>query len=96
MDDFGKGHATYEQILNLPIDIVKIDGGVVRNCHADPIRSAIISSICDIAQQMNLKVVAECVETQEEYTHLNNASVNYFQGYLVHRPAPLTPVCLTV
>ncbi|HIF9513228.1 TPA: EAL domain-containing protein [Photobacterium damselae] len=87
LDDFGKGHATYEKLFNLPIDIVKVDGSLVRFCDQDLMKQLIIENVCKISSMSNIKVVAECVETPEEREILEQLNIDYLQGYLIHKPA---------
>jgi len=87
LDDFGKGHATYEKLFNLPIDIVKIDGSLVHFCDQDLMKQLIIENVCKISSMRNIKVVAECVETPEEREILEQLHIDYLQGYLIHKPA---------
>ncbi|WP_325892908.1 sensor domain-containing phosphodiesterase [Grimontia sp. NTOU-MAR1] len=89
LDDFGAGHATYNQLLTMPVDSVKIDGSLVRNCLTDPIKQAIIQDLRSIATTLKIQVVAECVETEEEATYLKMLGIDYLQGYLVHKPTPV-------
>lgn len=87
LDDFGAGHATYNQLLTMPVDSVKIDGSLVRHCPEDPIKQKIIENLKSVADTLSLEVVAECVETQEEADYLKSMGIDYIQGYFFHKPA---------
>ncbi|KLV06958.1 hypothetical protein ABT56_07335 [Photobacterium aquae] len=87
LDDFGAGHSTYKQLLNMPIDTVKIDGSLIKDCHNDPIKQTIIENLRAITTLSKIKLVAECVETEEEQQWLQQIGVDYLQGYLIHRPS---------
>lgn len=89
LDDFGAGHATYNQLLTMPVDTVKIDGSLVRNCITDPIKRTIIEDLRSIADTLKMSIVAECVETEEEAEYLKRLGIDYLQGYLVHKPMPV-------
>ncbi|WP_281544642.1 EAL domain-containing protein [Grimontia sp. SpTr1] len=89
LDDFGAGHATYNQLLTMPVDTVKIDGSLVRNCIADPVKRTIIEDLRCIADTLKITIVAECVETEEEADYLKQLGIDYLQGYLVHKPMPV-------
>ncbi|WP_028025139.1 EAL domain-containing protein [Enterovibrio calviensis] len=86
LDDFGAGHATYNQLLTMPVDSVKIDGSLVRNCIHDPIKCKIIENLKAVADTLKINVVAECVETDEEASYLKALGIGYLQGYLIHKP----------
>lgn len=88
LDDFGAGHSTYKQLLNMPIDTVKIDGSLIKDCHNDPIKQTIIENLRAITTLSKIKLVAECVETEEEQQWLQQTGIDYLQGYLIHRPSP--------
>ncbi|USH01213.1 EAL domain-containing protein [Grimontia kaedaensis] len=89
LDDFGAGHATYNQLLTMPVDTVKIDGSLVRNCITDPVKRTIIEDLRSIADTLKITIVAECVETEEEADYLKRLGIDYLQGYLVHKPMPV-------
>ncbi|KXF81997.1 EAL domain-containing protein [Enterovibrio coralii] len=86
LDDFGAGHSTFNQLLSMPIDIVKIDGALVRDCDKDFVKQQIIENLRTITNVSNIKVVAECVETEDEQRFLESKGIDYLQGYLVHKP----------
>lgn len=89
IDDFGTGFANYERLKKLNADIIKIDGYFVKNITSNRVDQMIIKSICEIAGEMKLKVVAEYVETQEQRDVLITLGVEYLQGYLLGKPEPL-------
>ncbi|PKF50647.1 hypothetical protein AT251_10015 [Enterovibrio nigricans] len=86
LDDFGAGHSTFNQLLSMPIDIVKIDGALVRHCDNDFVKQQIIENLRTITKVTDIKVVAECVETEEERQFLMSIGIDYLQGYLIHKP----------
>lgn len=89
LDDFGSGHSTYEQLLNLPVDTVKLGGALISGCHSDPIKHSIIKNLRSITTLLNIEIVAECVETKEEYQLLQDLGIDHLQGYLIHQPSPI-------
>ncbi|WP_084407361.1 EAL domain-containing protein [Aestuariibacter salexigens] len=89
LDDFGSGFSSYGYLKNLPVDLVKIDGGFVKDLLIDPIDMAMVSSIKDVAKAMGMKTVAEFVESKEIMIELGKMGVDFAQGYGVARPAPL-------
>ena len=88
LDDFGSGTASYSQLKNLPVQMVKIDGQFVRGMRDNPVDLAIIRSTCEVAKVMKLLTVAEFVESPEEAELLRQIGVDYGQGYGLGRPAP--------
>ena len=86
LDDFGTGYSSLSYLKKLPLDILKIDksfiDGVTHNSDDQQITKAIIS----MAKTLNLKVLAEGVETQEQLEFLKNESCDYYQGYLFSKP----------
>ena len=89
IDDFGAGFANYERVKHLNADVIKIDGLFVRNSLNDKLDRIIIKSICDIAREKGVSVVAEYVETEAQRTLLASLGVDYIQGWLTGQPAPL-------
>jgi diguanylate cyclase (GGDEF)-like protein/PAS domain S-box-containing protein len=92
IDDFGSGHASYGYIETLPVDYVKIDGMFVRDLPDNALHRAIVESVHRIAVTLGIRTVAEAVETQAVADLLVSIGVDYAQGWLYGRPAPLTEV----
>ena len=92
IDDFGSGHASYGYIENLPVDYVKIDGMFVRDLTDNALHRAIVESVHRIGVTLDIRTVAEAVETQAIADLLVGIGVDYAQGWLYGRPAPLTEV----
>ncbi|MGQ8363977.1 two-component system response regulator [Glaciecola sp. 1036] len=89
LDDFGTGTSSYEYLKQLPIDFVKIDGIFVRDIENDEINRKMVESILGIAVAKQVRVIAECVETPEALAILQEMQLDYYQGYLAHKPEPL-------
>lgn len=89
IDDFGTGYSSLSLLRNLPIQILKIDRSFVRQIDHDQKDAAIARSIVSLAHSMGLQVVAEGVETEEQYTALKALGCQMFQGYLFGRPQPV-------
>ncbi|MEQ1440460.1 EAL domain-containing protein [Fontimonas sp. SYSU GA230001] len=86
LDDFGAGMSSFGYLKTLAVDILKIDGGFVRNAATDPVDSATIDSMVRIARLRGLKTIAECVEDEATLDCLRGLGVDYAQGYHLHRP----------
>lgn len=89
LDDFGSGFASYAYLRHLPLDILKIDGSFIRGIEDDPINQAMVGSMHQIARQLNLRTVAEFVESQASLDCLRRLGIDYAQGFFIDRPRPL-------
>jgi diguanylate cyclase (GGDEF)-like protein/PAS domain S-box-containing protein len=91
LDDFGAGISSYTYLKHLPVDYLKIDGGVVCNILSDPVSRTVVDSINQIGHLMGVQTVAESVEDDQILEHLIDIGVDYAQGYAVVQPTPLNP-----
>lgn len=89
LDDFGSGFASYGQLRNLPLDVLKIDGQFIKQIAQDDISRAMVRSMADIGRLMNMHTIAEFVEDEATLAILRELDISYAQGYLLGRPAPL-------
>jgi diguanylate cyclase (GGDEF)-like protein/PAS domain S-box-containing protein len=88
LDDFGTGHSSLAYLSRLPVDILKIDRGFVRGMTENAGDTSIVTAIISLAQALNLKVVAEGVETEEQARLLRLLRCDQMQGYLFSPPQP--------
>jgi len=86
IDDFGTGFSSLSYLKLLPVDKLKIDKSFVDDLCTDSGDKAIISAIITLSHNLNLTVVAEGVETLEQYEILRSFNCNEGQGYLFGRP----------
>jgi diguanylate cyclase (GGDEF)-like protein len=86
IDDFGTGYSSLLYLKRLPATELKIDRGFVRDLEHDSDDAAIVSSIVALGRALDLKVVAEGVETEAQRQHLSRLGCDYLQGYLLGRP----------
>ena len=84
LDDFGTGYSTFDRLLNLPVGELKIDKRFTKT-GAGPHRK-IVPTVVDLAHRSELVVVAEGIETQEQWSMLLADGCEYGQGYLFSRP----------
>ena len=86
IDDFGTGYSSLSYLRQFPFDTLKIDRAFVSNLTNDAINAAIVTAIIQMAHSLNLKVVAEGVETEAELAFLCQHGCDEIQGYLFSRP----------
>ncbi len=88
VDDFGTGYSSLMYLKQLPIDALKIDQGFIRDIFTDASDAVIVETIISMAQHLNLFVVAEGVETAEQFALLKQQGCPAFQGYYFSHPLP--------
>ena len=88
IDDFGTGFSSLSQLKHFPIDRLKIDQSFVHGMITNVHDAAIIKAVLTMASSMNLKVIAEGVETTEQLEMLNKIHCDEAQGFLLSRPVP--------
>jgi EAL domain-containing protein (putative c-di-GMP-specific phosphodiesterase class I) len=86
IDDFGTGYSSLSYLNRFPFDTLKIDQAFVRNLPLDSKNVAITTAMIDMAHNLNLKVVAEGVETEKELAFLRKNQCDQMQGYYFSRP----------
>jgi diguanylate cyclase (GGDEF)-like protein len=89
LDDFGSGLSSFSYLRNMPVHYLKIDGQFVQDVAEDPIDRSMVEAIVQVGHAMGIHVVAERVETQAVFDTLKQIGVDYVQGYLLGRPAPI-------
>ncbi|MFC7061474.1 EAL domain-containing protein [Halobacillus seohaensis] len=86
LDDVGTGYSTLEMLSLLQPDFVKIDRSYIQNCHRISSHQDFLHEVMARADQFNIKVLAEGIETKEEWEWLQSIGVHYGQGYYLGRP----------
>jgi EAL domain-containing protein (putative c-di-GMP-specific phosphodiesterase class I) len=86
VDDFGTGYSSLAQLSQIPFTELKIDQGFVGGAPDQPRKRAVIEASIDLARKLDLHVVAEGVETMEEWQLLAQLGCDIAQGYLIARP----------
>ena len=86
VDDFGTGYSSLVYLKKLPIDILKIDRGFIRDILNDSNDAVIVETIISMARHLNIKVIAEGVETYKQLDFLKAKGCSIFQGYFFNEP----------
>lgn len=85
IDDFGSGFSNYENILNLDIDYIKIDGSLIKRISEETYLN-LIKSIVLFSKKQNIKVIAEYVSDLKILRYVKNIEIDYSQGYHIGKP----------
>ncbi len=86
LDDFGTGYSSLTYLNEFPLDIIKIDQGFVRNMDNRSVNKSIIRTIYLLAQSLDMKCIAEGVETEQQLAFLRAIGCEYMQGYYFAKP----------
>jgi EAL domain-containing protein (putative c-di-GMP-specific phosphodiesterase class I) len=88
MDDFGSGYSSISCLSKLPIDLIKIDRSLIINLDENYKNIAIIKAMLVGSSGLNMKVLAEGVETEREFAILKELGCDCIQGYIIGKPMP--------
>lgn len=87
LDDFGTGYASLAYLTQLPLDELKIDRAFVRDLSKHGKGELLTETLVSLGRSMNLAVIAEGVETHEQFERLQELGCEFFQGYLFGKPS---------
>lgn len=88
VDDFGTGYSALSYLMNFPLDILKLDRSFISNFHSASRESAITRAIIQLGHTLDIKVIAEGVETQEQLGFLQSIGCDAVQGFYFSKPLP--------
>lgn len=88
LDDFGSGHSNLNYLVDLPVKILKYDMEMTKAYFANEKARLVVVNTTNLAHEMGIRVVAEGVETKEEFEELVRVGVDYIQGYYFSKPMP--------
>ncbi|MFT6789514.1 MAG: EAL domain-containing protein (putative c-di-GMP-specific phosphodiesterase class I) [Pseudoalteromonas rhizosphaerae] len=89
IDDVGAGFSSFQHILELEADIIKLDISLTQNINKDNRKFLLAKALCGFAKAIDCSIVAEGIETQAELNALRKLNVDNVQGYFIGRPAPI-------
>jgi len=86
LDDFGKGYATFDPLLNFDFEYIKLDAVLCKNFLNDERKFYIINLLSEYSKRLTMLIIAEHVENKEEYEALKYMDIDYIQGYYIDKP----------
>ncbi len=92
LDDFGMGLSSFAYLQKFKVDYLKIDGHFVSQMNENNTDRVIVNTINEMAHQLNIQTVAECVENQHTLEEIKAMGVDYVQGFAIDRPKPLQQI----
>ena len=88
IDDFGSGASSLGYLWTMPVSILKLDRSLTNSMMTDVGAQRVVTSLVNLAHDLDLDVVAEGVEEEHELQRLVDLDCGFAQGYLLHRPCP--------
>jgi EAL domain-containing protein (putative c-di-GMP-specific phosphodiesterase class I) len=92
LDDLGAGYNSLTSLADLRPNYMKLDMDLCRGVNVDPYRETITKNLINLARDLDIRTIAEGIETAEEATWFENAGIDFIQGYYFARPRPVSQV----
>ena len=89
IDDFGSGYSNLENIIELDVDLLKIDGSLIKNILTDKSAEIVVETVVSFAKKLHIKTVAEFISSEEIYNKAKEMGIDYAQGYFIGKPEML-------
>lgn len=87
IDDFGSGYSNFANVIHLPVDYVKFDGSLIQGLLNDDRAEQVVGKMNEMAKALNIRTVAEFVDSRELLTAVRRIRIDYSQGFLIGKPA---------
>lgn len=91
IDDFGSGYAGLKMLASIRPDYLKIDRYFICDIHREPVKYSIVNALVDICHKLDIRMIAEGIETGPEFHSILNLGVQYRQGFYFGRPSLQIP-----
>lgn len=88
LDDFGKGESNLMYVVDMPVSVVKLDYDMSKSYFKNDKAKFVVNAVEDMSHGLNLKLVAEGIETEEELRAMEKQRIDYIQGYYFSKPLP--------
>ncbi len=88
IDDFGTGYSNFEHLLRLDVDLIKIDGSLIRHLHTDPGSRRVVRGIVSFAHSLQIQTVAEFVHSEAVLQQVRALGIDFAQGEVIGMPQP--------
>lgn len=86
IDDYGSGHSTLGRILDIEPDFIKIDRSIIDSSSSNERKKTIIESTIELANKLNIKIIAEGIEEHGDLEYLKSVNIEYYQGFYFSKP----------
>jgi EAL domain-containing protein (putative c-di-GMP-specific phosphodiesterase class I) len=87
LDDFGAGAASFQYLSSLEVDVVKLDGSAIRNAESAQKGRAFLSALTELCRRLNVKTIAEMIDTPQRFAFCRDCGCDYVQGFLFGKPS---------
>ena len=88
IDDFGTGYSNFEHLLRLDVDLIKIDGSLIRHLHTDPCSRRVVQGIVSFAHSLQMQTLAEFVHSEAVLEQVRALGIDFAQGEVIGMPQP--------